>query len=271
MTPLSDRRAYDRLYNRRYYTDLSTESGSLEIFAELFKRVTVKEGMQVLDIGTGRGELAMLCAERGALVTGIDLSSAAIEMANEKKAAAPPEVRERVSFVVADAATMDLPRGRYDIIFMMDLVEHVWQPVIETLISRAVPALRPTGRLIVHTNPNAFIIKPAFFLANLFLGPRQWESRAYDINEQTYFSLRRSLRSVGLQGVLSMGKTYRFFSQQIRHRSDISDRVKKISVLADRFLDAPLVTALIMKTPLRYFLAADIWLTIRRQDNERFP
>jgi len=44
----------------------------------------ISEGDRIFEIGVGTGTLAILCAERGAYVTGIDVSAKMLEIAERK-------------------------------------------------------------------------------------------------------------------------------------------------------------------------------------------
>lgn len=63
-------------------------------------------GPVVLDAGCGTGENALLLAERGLTVTGVDLSEAAVAIAKQKASARGLTV----AFDVGDILTMSLPR-----------------------------------------------------------------------------------------------------------------------------------------------------------------
>ena len=65
---------------------------------------------KALDIGCGTGQLARDLYHLGYEVTGVDLSSAAIEMATTSTR------RDGVSFVVCDIETLEAPLGMFDLI-----------------------------------------------------------------------------------------------------------------------------------------------------------
>jgi 2-polyprenyl-3-methyl-5-hydroxy-6-metoxy-1,4-benzoquinol methylase len=82
------------------------------------ERTTLRElvdvrGLRVLDVGCGDGRLSYLCAEEGAAsVHGIDPDEESIALA---RAEAPPGLRRRLSFAVANAAEAELPRREFDL------------------------------------------------------------------------------------------------------------------------------------------------------------
>src|SRR5436305_14465362 len=68
-------------------------------------------GDQVLDLGCGTGNAALLAAERGATVTGVDPSPRLLEVAR----ALAGERRLPAGFLPGDAAAIPLPDARVDV------------------------------------------------------------------------------------------------------------------------------------------------------------
>ncbi|WP_340381794.1 class I SAM-dependent methyltransferase [Streptomyces sp. SS7] len=95
----------------------------------------------VLDLGCGTGSLALLAAEQGHRVTGVDLSAPMIERARAKLAG-----RDAV-FLLGDAAAPPVGDRRFDTV----LVRHVLWALPDT--ARALRhwrgLLRPGGRLVL--------------------------------------------------------------------------------------------------------------------------
>jgi cyclopropane fatty-acyl-phospholipid synthase-like methyltransferase len=200
------------LYTHEYFTtdcegyDLFVE-GSPEL-SERIKGVLEAagdlSGKRVLDIGCGRGELACAAAARGAEAVGIDYSQAGIELSRERLQCLKSPIRDHVEFERMDAKDMDFPAESFDVIFMIDVYEHLHDYEIEEVLSRSKRFLRPGGVLIIHTGPNTwfydygypivrFIFKYVFRrqLPETLRGP-------YDaimhVNEQNPLSLYRDLK-----------------------------------------------------------------------------
>ncbi|MGW3953870.1 class I SAM-dependent methyltransferase [Streptomyces sp. NPDC004752] len=95
----------------------------------------------VLDLGCGTGSLALLAAERGHRVTGVDLSPAMVDLARAKTAG-----REAV-FLVGDAAAPPVGVRRFDAVLVRHLL---WTlPGPGRALRRWSGLLRPGGRLVL--------------------------------------------------------------------------------------------------------------------------
>ncbi|MEU2619371.1 class I SAM-dependent methyltransferase [Streptomyces sp. NPDC007157] len=103
----------------------------------------------VLDIGCGTGVFALLLADRGVEVVGVDPASASIDVARAKPG------NERVRWIRGDAT--DLPPLRVDLATMTANVAQAivdprtWQKTLRG----AYEALRPGGRLVFETRDPA--------------------------------------------------------------------------------------------------------------------
>jgi SAM-dependent methyltransferase len=105
------------------------------------------KGLQVLDYGCGRGEMAMECLENGAAkVCGIDISQVYIEDCRQKAAAAGFEP-ERCDFRVMDAHKLEFPDNSFDLVAGFGILHHLDPDIALGEIQRV---LRPGGRVIMH-------------------------------------------------------------------------------------------------------------------------
>jgi SAM-dependent methyltransferase len=100
-------------------------------------------GKRALDLGCGDGRIAEYVSDRtGAYVTGLDYVPGAIRLARARTAARP----DRLSFVVGDLNTLDLPARQFDAILSIDTI-YFSQDYART-IGQLAAALRPGGRMV---------------------------------------------------------------------------------------------------------------------------
>ena len=132
--------------------------GSLEMQGRVRRRVKwmagQPQGATVIDLGCSEGILPILLARRGFQVTGIDINPEAIAFANDLRDQEEPQVRDRVTFVEADAFSYEAPAGEFDNVVLGEVIEHLREPAV--MIARAAEFLRDGGRLIL-TTPFGFL------------------------------------------------------------------------------------------------------------------
>ncbi len=113
-------------------------------------------GKRVLDVGCGGGILSDSMARRGADVTGIDLASKALKVAQlHALEAATPNVRYLETSVEALAAEQP---ASFDVVTCMEMIEHVPDPA--SVVRSCSELVKPGGWVFFSTinrNPKAFL------------------------------------------------------------------------------------------------------------------
>jgi 2-polyprenyl-3-methyl-5-hydroxy-6-metoxy-1,4-benzoquinol methylase len=104
-------------------------------------------GMTALELGCSAGWLTLAMAQRGAQVTGLDISEKALEVARTYYGSIRHEVRGSVAYEAADLNNLTLPPHHYDVIAIKGTLHHLvnLRHVMEQLDS----ALKPGGFLWV--------------------------------------------------------------------------------------------------------------------------
>ena len=161
---------------------------------------------RVLDVGCGRGEIVRACGERGARAYGIDYSAAAVDIAAPYLRAGGTD--DRTAVLPADATSLPFAGDSFDVVFMLDIVEHLYPEQLARALAEARRVLRPAGLLYVHTAPNLWYYRVGYPLYRALRGlqgrrlPKDPKDRfashhIVHVNEQSALSLRRALRRAG--------------------------------------------------------------------------
>jgi 2-polyprenyl-6-hydroxyphenyl methylase/3-demethylubiquinone-9 3-methyltransferase len=103
-------------------------------------------GKRVLDVGCGGGILSEAMAARGAIVTGIDLGAANIEVARLHLLESGLDVDYRCTSVESLAAEQP---GAFDVVTCMELLEHVPDPA--SVIEACAQLVKPGGPVFLST------------------------------------------------------------------------------------------------------------------------
>ncbi len=173
-----------------------------------FDLAAVRPGMRVLDVGCGRGEIVLRAAREGATAWGADYSVDALRLARRVLEDQPDELRQRVRLVRSDAQGLPFTDCSFERVFMLDLVEHLYPPQLESALREAHRVLRREGWLVVHTMPNIWYYRfgyPLYRALQHLRGQRlptdprkRWRFVSHvHVNEQSILSLRRTLRQAG--------------------------------------------------------------------------
>jgi SAM-dependent methyltransferase len=99
------------------------------------------DGLRVLDLGCGDGELTFMLLDAGARVTALDISPAMVELARGRLARYRPGAH--ADLVVAPAETTGLPDASFDVIVGKFILHHV---DLKRAVDELVRLLRPGGR-----------------------------------------------------------------------------------------------------------------------------
>ncbi len=123
------------------------EAAQEEKLETVARKLELKEGDRVLDVGCGWGSFPLWAAKRhGARVVGITLSAPQAERARRR--AEEAGVADRVEIRVMDYR--DLTGERFDAIASIGMVEHVGAAQIDVYARALAGLLEPGGRLLNH-------------------------------------------------------------------------------------------------------------------------
>lgn len=210
-----DPKVYDRDYfcgECEGYQEFIASKGQVlsRRLAAALRLAEVQPGMRLLDVGCGRGESIIWLARRGAEVWGVDFAWEALHLAKAAIQSAGPEMGSRCVLLAANARCLPFPSDSFDLVLMLDIVEHLYPWELGQALGEAWRVLKRGGWLIVHTAPNLWYYKLGYPLYRLFerlRGVRLPQDprdrfryhRQVHVNEQSPASLAQALRQAGFQ------------------------------------------------------------------------
>ena len=157
-----------RLYSCAYWKDgtKNLEEAQQNKIDHIVKKLDIKEGQKVLEVGCGWGGMAFeIAKQKKCEVTGISLSKNQIEYCRRK--AKELNLDNQVKFELIDYREA---KGKYDRIFSVGMFEHVGRKFYHTFFKAMNKLLKEDGIFLLHTigvidkpsAPNKFINKYIF-------------------------------------------------------------------------------------------------------------
>lgn len=158
--------------------------------------------MTVLDLGCGSGVVADFLALTAGMVHAIDGNAAAIEFAQGRFQ------RPNLTFRLGLVHELDFSPGTFDAIYLLEVIEHLYEQQTMQLLASLKPLLKPSGRLLL-TTPDYHSAWPfvEWLMDVLHLAPRMKEhqhvhkltrSRLRGLAGQSGFVVTRCFREWGL-------------------------------------------------------------------------
>jgi SAM-dependent methyltransferase len=131
--------------------------------ARLVRHAGVQPGMRVLDVGCGTGVAAITAARMGAIVTGVDLTPALLELARENGSIAGLQVE----WHSADAEELPFANEQFDVV--LSQFAHMFAPRPEVAISEMLRVLRRGGRIAFSTWPPELLVGSTMALTSRYM------------------------------------------------------------------------------------------------------
>lgn len=195
---------------------------------KLFKRFGWKP-KRILDLATGTGTVALLLAQEGYNVTGVDISSRMIDIARLKAA---QHEETRVAFLCQDATQLALP-GRFDVaISLFDSLNYILTAHgLQQAFAGVYRHLEPGGGFIFDLNSEYALEK------NLFSQDNFWDEDAGVKHLWTArYNKRTRISTVEMQFYLPDGRAFQEIHKERAHRH--ADVVNFLTEAGFAFLDA---------------------------------
>lgn len=184
------------IYSAEYYASMrgGHEEGKAVFYRNALKGVVGRiEGKVVLDVGCGRGELVELLLHAGAAgVVAVDFSSVAVDLTCGRLESAgmdPARYEVRQWDITAPNPAWE---GRFDFIFMLDVIEHLPKGELEKGMANCRTMLKEQGEIHFHTFPTRCPHRLLLALLAVAKPAKKREIESIHSNVQT----RRSLAAV---------------------------------------------------------------------------
>lgn len=182
----------DWYFSRRGY--------DIRIRAETVRQmVRSRDGMRVLDIGSGDGSVSLPLLMPTSHVTMLDLSSKMLSLAEYK---VPSHLRDHVEFINDDFTNVEFAPQSFDVILCIGLLVHVVSPA--ELIAKIVGLLKPDGKLILECSDASHF--SSRFFAHLYRVKSLFRHGRYSLNAVSYTEVLHLLQSYGF----SLQESYRY-------------------------------------------------------------
>ena len=139
----------DKQYSCAYFPEkgVSLEEAQIAKKEHIAKKLLLKPGMQVLDIGSGWGGLGLtLAKEYGAIVKGLTLSTEQHKVSNQR--AEEVGLHDNVQFHLMDYRKVT---GNFDRVVSVGMFEHVGVPNYRDYFRTVHKSLKDEGVALIHT------------------------------------------------------------------------------------------------------------------------
>ncbi len=235
-----------KFYSRQYYLQSCAGSevfrpgadSNHPLYTYIFDSMNVKVAeKKILDLGCGRGELCIASMRRGAIkVVGLDFSLDAIEIARDHLAKCEDLKNNDVSFIQGNALELNL-NEKFDIIFLTDIIEHLYDNQLEVLFKKVQLHLAHDGLVIIHTMPTKeFILIGQYFKFITFLFKRQ---------KHHFLTFKGQAAETHVN---------------LHHREQLERSLKDFNFkIWYDFADRSLIKSIISRTPLVRILSGNLW------------
>ncbi len=105
----------------------------------VFELSALQPGMDVLDVGSGRGWFSLHAAQSGTHVTALDLSPENLEQIKK--------LNPEIDTVYGDALDIPLKEKKFDLIVALEVLEHLTEP--KAAVEGWKKLLKPAGKLLI--------------------------------------------------------------------------------------------------------------------------
>lgn len=158
------------------------------------RRIGDVNGLRILDLGCGTGELSVYLAHLGAQVTAVDISLPAIE--KTQKLARQNEVASRVEGIAMDALEIYDLRYSFDLVVGKFVLHHIEPFEMFTEALYEVMKEDARGLFLENNAKNRPLMLAREYLTGRFGVPKYGDDEEYPLEPEEVSALRQTFRSV---------------------------------------------------------------------------
>ncbi len=211
----------------------------------------IKEGNKALDVGCGRGELLLQIAENKCFAYGIDYSDSAIKISKKFT-----KGKENITIKKADVKRIPFKSKMFNCVFLMDIVEHLYQWEIIKGLKEIKRVLKNKGRVIIRTDNKLYKLLTENIIKSIAIPLRRYKKNEYELLHVNYKTLRNVKKDLIKQGFAVKGFYPKFNEKEIKKYIHIyvpfgNDKFKKIIIKLIKIIE---------KTPLYALVCPTIWV-----------
>jgi len=195
----------DELYERVWSQKLGDPAwlaqdgrGRTEYAAAYLKSLGGSRSQRILDVGCGRGTLGRVLGD-GCTLYGLDIACTAVLEAKK--------VYKSAHVVNLDEDEIPFPDGHFDVCVMLDVVEHLLDPI--SAAAKVCRALRPGGKVVLSA-PNILWWRRIVALVLSRRFPKTGDDKyGYDgghLHSFTFWDMAKILRKAGFSRVTNIGR-----------------------------------------------------------------
>ncbi len=150
-TPYTDEYFRSRRMGEALYDPYNTAARALKGYRRGVRMLGDLKGKRVLDVGCGLGAGSWLMSRQGAHVVGVDVSEDAIAWARDTYSAAASRERLHLEYWTVNLlGGLGGGLGTFDVLTVVDVLEHFPPDDGRELLKRLKSLLRPGGRMFLH-------------------------------------------------------------------------------------------------------------------------
>lgn len=168
--------------------------------SEFFEQLPIEPGTRMLDLACGAGQLSVMAARLGAIVTGLDLASNSIEQARARAVAE----NLNIDFVEGDVESLPYPDASFDLV--VSLIGAMFAPRPTLVATEMLRVCRPGGRIAMGN------WMPSGFVGRMFEVHSRYVAPPPDVPPPTLWGVENVVRErlgAGVRDLQTRKGTYR--------------------------------------------------------------